>query len=254
MSAPIGNSLYRLPALASRYMAERGWTQGQEEDDDGRVCLTGALRLCSPVPGDYYIAREVFRHWEHAEVWNDTEGRTAEEVVWYLAATQITNYELSVVFGPQWHEITTLVRAICGLTQQQMADLAAAHTVASRSEQIRADLAFSIAWGAALRARQAHVSAATASAVWEAAWDATEELVLTPNEGYMAAPARGAIRNSALALCTRHLIGTDKYTQEHYDLITGPWRKVVGPLHTDDTQPLHTDDTQPLHTDDTQHA
>ena len=47
-------------------------------------------------------------------------------------------------------------------------------------------------------------------AAWDAAWDA----------------ARGA--------ATRDLIGTGKYTQAHYDLLTGPWRKAVGKLHPDD--------------------
>lgn len=44
-----------------------------------------------------------------------------------------------------------------------------------------------------------------------------------------------AARDAAWALITRDLIGTEGYTQEHYDLITTPWRKVIGPIHPDDT-------------------
>ena len=31
--------------------------------------------------------------------------------------------------------------------------------------------------------------------------------------------------------------GTNGYTQAHYDLLTGPWRQVMGPLHADDDRP-----------------
>lgn len=51
-----------------------------------------------------------------------------------------------------------------------------------------------------------------------AAWDAA---------GY-------AARDAAWALVVRDLIGRGRFTQEHYDILTGPWRKVVGPIHPDD--------------------
>ena len=122
----MSDTLRTLPALAAGYITEHGWTQGTEEDSSGRVCLTGALRLCSPVPGDSYIAREVFRRRGRAAGWNDEPGRTAGEVVAYLAATEITDEELAETFGPQWREIVALVRAVSGATQQQIVDLAAA--------------------------------------------------------------------------------------------------------------------------------
>lgn len=40
-------------------------------------------------------------------------------------------------------------------------------------------------------------------------------------------------RRPPLALLARHLIG-DVFTQEHYDLLTGPWRRNIGPIHPDD--------------------
>jgi hypothetical protein len=38
------------------------------------------------------------------------------------------------------------------------------------------------------------------------------------------------------ALIVRDLIAPDGFTQEHYDLLTGPWRKVIGKVHPDDAE------------------
>lgn len=60
------------------------------------------------------------------------------------------------------------------------------------------------------------------AAAWCAAWCA----------------ARGAAQyaawDAAWALVVRDLIGRHGFTQAHYDTLTGPWRKVVGPVHPDD--------------------
>jgi hypothetical protein len=32
----------------------------------------------------------------------------------------------------------------------------------------------------------------------------------------------------------RDLIGSYGFTQAHYDLLTGPWARVIGPAHPDD--------------------
>lgn len=169
------DNLNLLPHLAADYMRQVGWTQGTEQDADGHVCLTGALRLCSPVPGDGYLAREVFRRRGRAESWNDSPGRTADEVIDYLASSEITDTELEDTFGPRWREIVAQVRAISGASREQLDRLAAAWTAAGA-----------------------------------AAWAA------------------------ARALSIRDLIGTANYTQEMYELLTAPWRNVMGPLHPDD--------------------
>ena len=140
--------------------------KGTEQDDAGRVCLTGALRLCSPVPGDSYIAREVFRRRDRAEGWNDQNGRTADEVVAYLAATEITDEELADMFGPQWREIVALVRAVSGATQQQIVDLAAARAAARDAARAAARDA---AWDAAQDAAWAAARDAAGDAVRDAA-------------------------------------------------------------------------------------
>jgi hypothetical protein len=38
----------------------------------------------------------------------------------------------------------------------------------------------------------------------------------------------------AVALNARDLIGQHGFTQEHYDALTGPWRKTIGRIHPDD--------------------
>lgn len=181
------DNLNLLPHLAADYMRQVGWAQGTEEDADGHVCLTGALRLCSPVPGDGYLAREVFRRRGRAESWNDAPGRTTDEVIDYLASSAITDTELEDTFGPQWREIVAQVRAISGASREQLDRLAAAWTAA-----------------------------------WTAAGDAAGDA------------ARDAAWDVAGALSIRDLIGTANYTQEHYDILTAPWRNVMGPLHPDD--------------------
>lgn len=55
-------------------------------------------------------------------------------------------------------------------------------------------------------------------AVWDAALD----------------EVRGSVRDAMLALISRHLIAPKGFTQAHYDLLTGPWRKTVGKVHPDD--------------------
>ncbi|MFH5209229.1 hypothetical protein ACHIPZ_13645 [Antrihabitans sp. NCIMB 15449] len=218
MSATSLDPLYKLPKSAALYIAEHGWTQGTEVEADGRVCLTGALRLCSPVPGDGYIAREVFRRRGHAEGWNDKGGRTAGEVIRYLAETEISDDNLAQTFGPQWREIVDQVRAISGATPAQIERLGAAWGAA------RDDAA----WGSA---RDAAWDAAR-DAAWHAARDAARAAALGAAWGTDA--ALGAARDAAGALSVRDLISKNGFTQEHYDILTGPWRKAIGPLHADD--------------------
>lgn len=202
------DNLNLLPHLAADYMRQVGWAQGTEEDADGHVCLTGALRLCSPVPGDGYLAREVFRRRGRAESWNDAPGRTADEVIDYLASSEITDTELEDTFGPQWREIVAQVRAISGASREQLDRLDAAW-----------DAAGAAAWDAA----------------WDAAWAAAERDAAGAAERAAESAAAGdAAWAAARALSIRDLIGTANYTQEMYELLTAPWRNVMGPLHPDD--------------------
>ena len=216
------DNLNLLPHLAADYMRQVGWTQGTEQDADGHVCLTGALRLCSPVPGDGYLAREVFRRRGRAESWNDAPGRTADEVIDYLASSAITDTELEDTFGPQWREIVAQVRAISGASHEHIDRLAAAGAATRDAARAAARAA---AGDAARAAAGDAARAAARTAAGAAAMDAAR------------AAARAAAGDAARALSIRDLIGTANYTQEMYELLTAPWRNVMGPLHPDD-EPL----------------
>ena len=202
-------------ANAADYIDQHGWTQGQFETDDGKVCLLGAVRRCTPIPGDRHLVEQVMHRRRRADVWNDAKDRTADEVTAYLREhADVTDEELADTFGPQWREIVAQVRVISGATPQQLSDLAAAWDAADAAWSAAADAAWSAAWDAAGSAARSAAGAAAGAAARTAAGDAAED----------------AAGDAAGALATRDLIGTAGYTQEHYDLLTGPWRKVFGPL------------------------
>ena len=78
-----------------------------------------------------------------------------------------------------------------------------------------------------LRAARLTVDEAKAiNAAWDAAWGAAR--------GAARDAAWGAAWDAARAIVVRDLIGTHGFTQAHYDTLTGPWRKVIGPVHPDD--------------------
>ena len=45
-----------------------------------------------------------------------------------------------------------------------------------------------------------------------------------------------AAGDAARGLGVRDIIGQHGFTQAHYDVLTGPWRKVIGPIHPDDAE------------------
>jgi hypothetical protein len=100
--------------------------------------------------------------------------------------------------GPQGQHCADLLDRARRLTFDDRKRLAAAYSVAH-------DVAWCAAYDAA---RGAH------DAVWGV--------------------ARGAAWDAAVALASRDLIGLFGFTQAHYDLLTGPWRRVIGPVHPDD--------------------
>lgn len=212
----LATDLQHLPARAAALLDRVGWTQGTERDDTtGAMCLTGALRYCRPLPGDWLIARAVFRRRAHAEDWNDAAGRTAAEVQAYLRSVEITDGELEQTFGPQWEAIVTLTRTAATLTPDQCARLSAAAWAATRAA----------AWAATRAATRAAARAAARDAAWAAAWDATWAAAW--------AAARDAT-DATRALVVRDVIGQHGLTQDHYDCLTAPWVSVMGAVHPDD--------------------
>lgn len=135
------------------------------------------------------------------------------------------------VFGPQGEQVVTLIERCLTLSAAEVDRLAAAWdaawdtwaaTWATRyaAEMDRLDAAWvaarCAAWDAARdAARCAAWVAMDRLAAWGAAWDAT--------------------RDAACALLCRDLTGqAPGWDQDMYDLLTGPWRDVIGPIHPDD--------------------
>ncbi len=124
-------------------------------------------------------------------------------------------------YGPQTPQIEALLARIKTLPQGAIRELAALRNMAADRAA-----AWDATWNAAWDTTRA--AAWDADAVWAAVWDTTR--AVTGNA------ARGALWDAAVALVVRDLIGQHGFTQEHYDTLTGPWRKVVGKLHPDDEE------------------
>ena len=176
-----------------------GWTQGAYEND-GEVCLHGAIRLCQPVPGDAHLIEQVearLGRWSTA--WNDADTRTEREVV-DLARSgwDITDDDLAETFGPQWRAVVALVRRCAVMTGDESVRLGAAR-----------DAAQVAARGFALEAARDAALSAARDAARGAAW--------------------GAALDAALAVVTWDLATDDgPWTTAHRDLLIAPWREVIG--------------------------
>jgi len=214
-------TLAHLPAHAARYIQRVGWVQDTDEENeqatDGRVNLDGALRSCTPVVGDGFIAREVLRRKGHAEEWDYAYGRTQDEVVAYLAASEITDEDLAATFGPQWPEIIVMIHRASNFTRDELVTMHALQYDRSAG------------WtGVAL------IAYATSRSGWDAVWSAVWDASCSAAGAAIGDAHRSAAVDAALALLVRDLIGRHGFTQEHYDELTRQWRTVIGPLHHGD--------------------
>ena len=119
-----------------------------------------------------------------------------------------------VALGPQGVQVAALIARCDTLTADEVSRLNAARGtargVATRgTARVAARVA---AWDAALYA-------ATPDAARDTAWDAARDVAL----------------GAAWALLLRDLIGQHPgWDQDAYDLLTGPWRQTIGPIHPDD--------------------
>ena len=117
-----------------------------------------------------------------------------------------------VALGPQGVQVAAFLERCATLTEDDMARLGAA-------------------WGTTLGSTWDATPARGAAwaAAWAAAWGAT------PARGAAWVAAWAATRGAAWALLVRDLIGQHPgWDQDAYDLLTGPWRDAIGPIHPDD--------------------
>lgn len=167
----------------------------------------GRRRDRPPQPADWAIARAVARHRGHGEDWDDC---TQEDVTeWLRTADPITYGELAAVFGP-WREVTALVRRTAVLTPDEVDRLNAAEFATVATILVAEDAASQIPLDDFLYA--------AINAVLDVASDA----------------ARKPASDAARAIVVRDLIGRYGFEQHHYDALTMPWRKTIGPIHPGD--------------------
>lgn len=186
------------------------WVKGSWGDGDG-MCLHGAIRHCSPVPGDAFLVEQVADRKGWGTRWNDDKATTWPQVRERLGHIEVTDADLAETLGPQWEHVVALVRRAAVLTDDEAQRLGAAWAAAREAAREAAEVAEIAAWYAARAAARAVARVAT--------------------HGFAARVAAG---DAARALVVRDLIGQHGFTQENYDLLTGPWASVIGPVHPDD--------------------
>lgn len=132
----------------------------------------------------------------------------------------LAEVDAHVALGPQGVQVAAFVERCATLTADDVRRLGAdwgADWDATRDATRKA--AWDAAWGATRKAARDAARKAARDAAWEATRDA----------------AWKAARGAACALLLRDLIGqSPSWDQDAYDLLTGPWRDAIGPIHPDD--------------------
>ncbi|MGW6260344.1 hypothetical protein [Streptomyces sp. NPDC055085] len=103
--------------------------------------------------------------------------------------------------GPNGEKVAALIARIKTVTPEEATSLGAA-------------------WDAAWHAARGAARGAAWHAARAAAWDAAR--------GAAWHAARAAAWDAAYALTVEDLVGTGNFTTEHFDLLYGPWRTVIG--------------------------
>jgi len=206
------------------------WVQGRWGNAE-RMCLHGAVRRCSPQPGDAFIIERVAESQGWGTDWNDATSTTWSMVRARLAHIEVTDADLANVFGPHWEHIVALVRRAAVLTADEARQLASPWDTAWHTAW---HAARSAAWEATRGAAWGTARDTARDAAWDTAWEAAQRTAEDAAFATVGDVPWDAAWIAAVALVVRDLIGQYGFTQEHYDLLTGPWRSVIGPVHPDD--------------------
>jgi hypothetical protein len=212
------------PRLAAEWLKPRQWTRGVGDRKTSGCLTTAVLAVCGDHPGDQYLWRGVLRYRNRAERFNDRVARDKQHVLNVLQRCRVpSEEEMAKTFGPQWKLIRNLVRRAAMLTAEESKQLAGALPVIDKDA--------SGVYGTAIA-------------------QATQVIHRVPSDSYIVANAASSAANAAAAAATvdgsaaayfaaralavRDLIGQHGFTQEHYDTLTNPWKKVFGKVHPDD--------------------
>lgn len=122
-------------------------------------------------------------------------------------------------FGPQMDLVIDLIQRARKLTSDECNRLGAARDAARNATR---------------GATRGAASGAARDATWGATWGAA----LGATWGATLDATRDATLDAAWGVLVRDLIGQHGFTQDHYDLLTGPWRRTIGRIHPDDADLL----------------
>ena len=107
---------------------QRSWGDyAAPADEKPKLCLHGAIRRCSPQPGDSLIVERVADSQGWGPYWNDKDGRRWSEIRDLInGGIEVTDEDLAETFGPQWEPIVALVRRAAIMTTEEAKVLTAA--------------------------------------------------------------------------------------------------------------------------------
>ncbi len=143
------------------------------------------------------------------------------------ALNVVRELDAMLLLGPQGIELLALVARARELTIDETRQLDAARVAAWVAAWDAARVA---AWVAARDAARVAARVAARDAARDAAWFAARDAAWVAARD----AARDAAWDAAAGLASRDLIGPGGFTQERYDLLTGPWRRVIGKIHAED--------------------
>jgi len=181
------------------------------------MAATGVGVIPIPVSGDAHLIEQVAAHygWGSADL---------------AARSEITSIELANTFGPQWEPIVALVRRAALITYEEIPFL-----ISPDDARAAWSVAQDAAWYAGRVDAQNAAQNAARNAAHNAARAAYQDKLTSVRRDAAYAVWDAAPCRAARALAVRDRIGLHGFEQAHYDLLTGPWARVIGPVHPDDT-------------------
>jgi hypothetical protein len=186
------------------------WIKGAWANGDS-MCLHVAIRRSQIQPGDALIIERVAENQGWGVTWNEGSATTWSDIRKRLSCVAVTDMDLANTFGPQWVQVVELVRRAALLTPAEAVALDKAWEAAKiPSWESELDFVANDRWDAAGIAAGIAAGEVLENAAWDPAWHA------------------------AGALAVRNLVGEFNFTQARYNLVTGPWASVIGPVHPED--------------------
>lgn len=146
----------------------------------------------------------------------------------------VREVDAHAALGPQGREVAALIEQARVLTWDEIDRLYAARYDAwsaawNYARNTAWNTAWNAAWSAARNAARNTAGDTAGDTAWSTAWSTAGDTAWSAARY----AAWSAARYAAGALVVRDLIGVE-FTQAHYDLLTRPWREVIGPVHPDD--------------------